>query len=131
MGIYMGDTKPDINLYLEEFVSELSELIRSGVKLNETEKIVMIPPYFICDSPARCHLKGKKSFNLIVWIETIIVLHNINRYSVLQRVFGLHEMHDRWRIRQRRTTYDICHYGPIKAFVNKPIHRIIAKKPPF
>lgn len=62
VAIYMGDSKPDINLFLDEFITEQSNLLLCGVKVNDTVTINMIPPYFICDSPARCHLKGRKPF---------------------------------------------------------------------
>lgn len=58
VAIYLGDSKPDIDLYLEAFVSELCDILSSGVEVKPHVLLTILPPYFICDSPARCHFKG-------------------------------------------------------------------------
>lgn len=58
IAIYMGDTKPDIQLFLPQFVNEMDFLIKNGIEINGIKLSVLLK-YFICDSPARCHLKGK------------------------------------------------------------------------
>lgn len=57
IAIYMGDTKPDIQLFLPQFVNEMNFLIKNGIEINGIKLSVLLK-YFICDSPARCHLKG-------------------------------------------------------------------------
>lgn len=50
--------KPDINLFLTEFVEEINNLIQTGLTLNKNARLNINSPYFICDTPARCHLKN-------------------------------------------------------------------------
>lgn len=58
VAIYLGESKPNIQLFFEEFVSELSEILKTGVEINSQVKLTIISAYFICDCPARCHVKG-------------------------------------------------------------------------
>ena len=58
IAIYSGDSKPaDVNLYLAEFVDEISNLQRTGIEIDGNHFHVRIK-CFICDTPARALLKS-------------------------------------------------------------------------
>lgn len=56
--IYFGTSKPDIHLYFDKFIDELSDIFQNGMIVNK-HKLAVSSVYFVCDSPARCHIKGK------------------------------------------------------------------------
>lgn len=58
VGIYYGKKKPEsVNEYLQEFVSELKDILKEGILINCNTLSVRIR-CFICDSPARAFIKG-------------------------------------------------------------------------
>lgn len=58
ISIWCGEKKPnDVNAYLKRFVDELNKLIRYGLSINGYDIKVLVR-CFICDTPARCFLKG-------------------------------------------------------------------------
>lgn len=59
-GIYLGVSKPsNLVRYLQPFVNEVNTRISQGLVINGHEVHVGIR-CFICDTPARCFVKGKK-----------------------------------------------------------------------
>lgn len=61
IGIYYGIGKPkNITAYLEDFVTDLSNLLETGITLlqNPEKKVTVSIRCFICDSPARAFIKG-------------------------------------------------------------------------
>lgn len=61
LGVFYGDSKPaNIVEYLEPFVNEIDEILKRGILVNG-HRISVVIRCFICDSPARAFLKGKKS----------------------------------------------------------------------
>lgn len=64
VAIWSGCKKPaDLNAYLDMFVKELNHLIKNGIRINDSQIKVKIR-CFICDTPARCFLKGSKMIHL-------------------------------------------------------------------
>lgn len=60
--IWCGESKPDpLNDYLEQFVSELNDLMENGMQING-KHITVLFRCFICDSPARSFVKGEFEF---------------------------------------------------------------------
>lgn len=60
VGIFCGTAKPsDIDSFLTPFVDEMNELMRNGLWIN-SHKITVRIRCFVCDSPARAYVKGKK-----------------------------------------------------------------------
>lgn len=62
IAIWCGESKPILNEFLRPFVDELNELLRHGVMINGFQIKVFVR-CFICDSPARAHIKGTVNFN--------------------------------------------------------------------
>lgn len=64
LAIYFGESKPeDVNLYTEQFIEEVNEVIETGLDIEEDHFEVSIK-CFVCDTPARAFLKctvGHKS----------------------------------------------------------------------
>lgn len=61
IGIFCGNSKPDpLNLYLEDFVNELSELLENGIVHKNLHYYIRIHS-FICDAPAKAYIKCVKS----------------------------------------------------------------------
>lgn len=62
IGIYCGKGKPsDLSAYLQPFVEEAKILLEEGLLFNN--KLIKLKlRCFICDSPARAFIKGKKYF---------------------------------------------------------------------
>lgn len=59
IGIYFGAGKPkNLDFFLDDFVSEMSEVQRQGIYVKGINISVKIR-CFICDSPARAFIKGK------------------------------------------------------------------------
>ncbi len=91
IAIYLGDAKPsDLNLYLEDFVTEANELEQNQFQLSGKLYIIKIKG-FICDAPARsfvcaiknhngyygcgkCEVKGAYVQNRVVFLKTYINL---------------------------------------------------------
>lgn len=61
IGVYYGVGKPkNLDIYLEDFVVEMKQLLNDGIQL--TSKIITVKiRCFICDSPARAFIKGMYS----------------------------------------------------------------------
>lgn len=57
ISIWCGPDKPILNEFLNPFVTELNDILVSGVEVNGYELKVRIG-FFICDSPARAFVKG-------------------------------------------------------------------------
>lgn len=55
--IYQGQSKPPVNDFLADFAEEMLLLIENGIIINGIHFVIGIWN-FICDSPARAHLKG-------------------------------------------------------------------------
>ncbi|KAJ8937837.1 hypothetical protein NQ314_011698 [Rhamnusium bicolor] len=61
IGIFSGRSKPKpLELYLEDFVNELSLLLQEGFKYNN-KKYQIIVHSFVCDAPARAFIKCIKT----------------------------------------------------------------------
>lgn len=54
---YYGNGKPPLNLLLNPIVDELNMIIQRGILVNNNQIGVRIK-FFICDTPARCFIKG-------------------------------------------------------------------------
>lgn len=72
IGAYTGHSKPDdCNLYLKEFIDELSALIENGFLYNNNLYNIHCRS-FVCDSPARSFILGVKGHtgysSCIKWI---------------------------------------------------------------
>lgn len=60
VGLYHGYKKPeDLNLFLEDFVEEVSQLVNSGFSVNGADYSVKLKG-FVCDAPAKAFIKGIK-----------------------------------------------------------------------
>lgn len=57
LGIWAGETKPDLNEYLTPLVDELKLMIETGIQIGSWLISVKIGR-IICDSPARSFIKG-------------------------------------------------------------------------
>lgn len=57
--VYCGKEKPDLKLFLKDFVPELKDLMENGIIINDTKYTIFVRS-FICDAPARAFLKGIK-----------------------------------------------------------------------
>ena len=63
VGLYCGKKKPaDIFEYLEDFVTDLSQVLAGGVTQNALHRNVELD-CFVCDAPARAYLKNVKTFS--------------------------------------------------------------------
>lgn len=61
VGIYFGHGKPPSpDEYLEKFIDDLVEVLHNGIFINYKNYTVKINA-IICDTPARCFVKGKSS----------------------------------------------------------------------
>lgn len=61
VAVWCGDGKPtNLNGFLGSFVTELNELLRNGIRINNSLITITIR-CFICDSPARAFIKGRKT----------------------------------------------------------------------
>ena len=61
VGIYCGPSKPtDLPAFLSDFVSECSELVATGISLDDRVFTVELNS-FVCDAPARAMMKNVKS----------------------------------------------------------------------
>lgn len=57
IGIFYGISKPQpIDIYLEDFVNELSQLIENGIVFNKKKYVITVHS-FICDAPAKAFVK--------------------------------------------------------------------------
>ena len=84
VSIYYGLKKPDpIGEYLSDFLNELNELLQNGVIFNG-KKILVNMYAFVCDVPARQHLKCIKSHTGYFCCERCIIKgYQSNNQSVL------------------------------------------------
>ena len=63
VGLYCGVKKPrSLDEYLEEFVGELTELLKGGISCRGRNFVITID-CFVCDAPARAFVKNVKSFS--------------------------------------------------------------------
>lgn len=59
VAVWCGVGKPkDLDAFLLPFVNELKHLIKTGMFFNEY-RVDIGSVCFVCDSPARSHLKGE------------------------------------------------------------------------
>lgn len=56
---YCGKGKPDLTLFMKDFIPELRDLMDNGITINEI-KFEIFVKNFICDAPARAFLKSVK-----------------------------------------------------------------------
>lgn len=59
IAMYHGTTKPPVNEFLQPFVDELLILLKDGILIRNHVINVKIR-CFICDTPARCFVKGER-----------------------------------------------------------------------
>lgn len=57
IGIWAGDSKPNLNEYLLPLVTELDSIISNGININSHHVAVKMGQ-IICDTPARAFIKG-------------------------------------------------------------------------
>lgn len=57
IAIWHGNSKPNVNEYLDEFVNELLRIIPHGIIVNQ-HHIKIALGVIVCDTPARCMIKG-------------------------------------------------------------------------
>ncbi|CAH0555095.1 unnamed protein product, partial [Brassicogethes aeneus] len=62
VAIYCGESKPPLEEFLHEFVTELNEILETGIQVSQMRVKVKIR-YFVCDTPARSFIKGTVGFN--------------------------------------------------------------------
>nr|CAI5844559.1 unnamed protein product [Callosobruchus analis] len=60
--IFYGTTKPPLESFFQNFVQELNEIIRTGIKINGKYLPVKIK-CFVCDTQARSFIKGTPGCN--------------------------------------------------------------------
>lgn len=60
--IFYGTGKPPLELFLEDFIAELREVLKNGLFFNG-KKLHVKFKCFVCDTPARAFLKGTPYFN--------------------------------------------------------------------
>lgn len=60
-GIWSGESKPILNEYIEQLVSELKILITEGISVNAHHISIKIGR-ILADTPARAFLKGNSIF---------------------------------------------------------------------
>lgn len=72
VAIYCGQGKPPIDEFLKDFVEELNSLVDDGLIINNCKLSIKVS-CFVCDTPARCFIKGELDFikfqNLILKIK--------------------------------------------------------------
>lgn len=75
IGIYYGEEKPPLNDFLKQFVDELLPCVENGITVNGHQINVKIK-CFICDTPARCFIKGTMcKINSAVQFIRIMIIH--------------------------------------------------------
>lgn len=57
VAIWCGPSKPCLNEYIELLVSELESIIPTGIFIRDYHIEIKFGRV-ICDTPARCHMKG-------------------------------------------------------------------------
>jgi len=62
VAIYCGVTKPPLDQYFSEFVTELKSYLEQGILISNTY-VKVIYHSFCCDTPARAFIKGTKGHN--------------------------------------------------------------------
>lgn len=85
--MYYGQSKPDsVHDFLENFLSEIKEILECGLIIGKNDKKVSIEiRAFICDAPARAFLKGIKGHNSYFGCERCVVegeyFHSVHHVS--------------------------------------------------
>lgn len=59
VALWCGEGKPNLNIFVENFVIELSTLISNGIYFLNNHEIKTV--VFVCDAPARAFIKGIKT----------------------------------------------------------------------
>lgn len=57
IGIWAGESKPNLNEYLLPLINELKTVLSNGIDIKSKHVKVKLG-VIICDTPARCFLKG-------------------------------------------------------------------------
>lgn len=57
IGIWAGESKPNVNEYLLPLVNELKTILANGISINSRHVAIKLGQ-IICDTPARCFIKG-------------------------------------------------------------------------
>lgn len=70
IAIWCGEGKCVLNEYLAQFVEELNQLLRTGIKINNYTIRIKIK-CFICDTPARAYIKGILKRKKIPWEKSV------------------------------------------------------------
>lgn len=65
IAIFFGSTKPGLELFLRPFVNELLKLLQDGLLIQRQIVTIKIR-CFICDTPARCFIKGECNIKYII-----------------------------------------------------------------
>lgn len=69
VSVWYGEGKPNpVNDFLSAFVIEMNDLIAHGITING-HKLLIKPRCFICDTPARCLIKGKTYIKRIYYAQ--------------------------------------------------------------
>ena len=62
VALYCGNTKPEINMYLADFVKEMEVLLHDGLIVNQKRFTVKVSA-IICDAPAKAYVRQSKQFS--------------------------------------------------------------------
>lgn len=97
VAIWCGPKKPDdLTAYLQPFVDELNRLLRNGIIINDN-KIVIVIRCIICDTPARCFLKGSTLLFAIRFIGfTFILMFLLCRNCFFQSHIRMPKLYGDW-----------------------------------
>lgn len=84
IGIWAGESKPDLNEYLLPLVTELQTILSSGIYIN-THHVTFKLGQIICDTPARAYIKG----NCLQRVKKInfVKLNSINHFVYSINIF--------------------------------------------
>lgn len=73
IAIFFGSSKPCLELFLRPFVNELIKLLQDGLLIQRQIVPIKIR-CFICDTPARCFIKGERKIKYRIHIYKNIYL---------------------------------------------------------
>ncbi|XP_043478136.1 uncharacterized protein LOC122508698 isoform X2 [Leptopilina heterotoma] len=58
VAIFHGNAKPNLDEFLDDFITEINQLLKEGIEISEGRKINICIKCFICDTPARNYIKA-------------------------------------------------------------------------